>query len=166
MEYYISQIKPKSSVGQDRINNIIIKNCFPAIIEVLIHLVNLSLKNGIVPLPLKTSRVVPIYKEGNKDDFGNYRPISLISAFGKLVEKIVATQLTKFFERNNLFYRHQYGFRAGLDCQQPLVYFTEKIRPSLDKENKCYSLAVFVDFKKAFDTIPFNLLLEKMKFYG
>ena len=166
MEYYISKIKLKSSVGQDRINNIIIKNCFPAIIEVLVHLVNLSISNGVVPPPLKSSRVVPIFKEGNKDDFGNYRPISLISALGKLVEKIVATQLTLFMERSNLFYRHQYGFRKGLDCQQPLVYFSEKIRPSLDKINKCFSLAVFVDFKKAFDTIPFNLLLEKLNFYG
>ena len=69
-------------------------------------------------------------------------------------------------ERSNLFYRHQYGFRKGLDCQQPLVYFSEKIRPSLDKINKCFSLAVFVDFKKAFDTIPFNLLLEKLNFNG
>ena len=82
------------------------------------------------------------------------------------MEKIVATQLTRFFERNNLFYRHQYGFRAGLDCQQPLVYFSEKVRHSLDKLNKCFSLAVFEDFKKAFDTIPFNLLLEKLNFYG
>ena len=55
IEYFISKIEPKSSVGQDRINNVIIKNCFPAIIEVLVHLVNLSLNNGIVPFPLKSS---------------------------------------------------------------------------------------------------------------
>ena len=112
------------------------------------------------------SRVIPVYKEGVKNDFGNYRPISLISAFGKLIEKIVAAQLTRFLETNNILYKHQYGFRSQHDCQQPLVFFTEKVRPSLDIENNCYSIAVFIDMKKAFDTIPFNHLISKLEFYG
>ena len=66
IEFFLSKLKPNSSVGQDRINNIIIKNCFPAIIDVLVYLVNLSISNGIVAPPLKTSRVVPIFKEGLK----------------------------------------------------------------------------------------------------
>ena len=119
-------VKPKKSNCQDSLSNKLIKECFPFILDTITHLVNLSLINGIVVPPLKTSRVIPVYKEGIKNDFGNYRPISLISAFGKLIEKIVAAQLTRFLEINNLLYKHQYGFRFQHEFQQPLVFFTEK----------------------------------------
>ena len=142
------------------------KECFPLIINTITHLVNLSLLNGLVPIELKTSRTVPVFKEGIKSDFGNYRPISLISAFGKLLEKIVASQFTFYLENNKLLYKHQYGFRKLHDCQQPLIFFTEKVRASLETQNKCFSLATFIDMRKAFDTIPFDLLLKKLEFYG
>ena len=82
----ISRLKPKLSTGQDNLNNKIIKSAFPPIKSVVLHLINLSLTKGAVPPQLKTCRIVPIFKDGAKNDFGNYRPISLISAFGKLVE--------------------------------------------------------------------------------
>ena len=105
--HFIKKLKPKASCGQDPINNIIIKNCFPYISQVLLHLINLSIIKGIVPSQLKTSRILPIFKEGLKNDFGNYRPISLISALGKLLEKIVASQLTRYLERNSILFKHQ-----------------------------------------------------------
>ena len=163
---YIRKIKPKSSYGQDLLSNKLIKECFPIIIDTITYLVNLSLQQGIVVPQLKTSRVLPIFKEGSKNEFGNYRPISLISAFGKLIEKVVAAQFTKFLEVNKLLYKHQYGFRNLHDCQQPLMYFTEKVRQSLSSQNNTFSLAVFIDLKKAFDTIPFDHLLTKLEFYG
>ena len=129
-------------------------------------MVNLSLSTGIVSPPLRSSRVIPIYKEGDKNYFGNFRPISLISAFGKLIEKIVAKQLTKFLENNNLLYKHQYGFRRFHDCQQPLICFSEKVRQSLDSKGDLYSLSVFIDLRKAFDTIPLQRLSVKMKSDG
>ena len=153
-------------MGQDYLNNKIIKACFPGIISVILHLVNLSLESGIFPPPLKTSRILPIHKDGPKTDFGNFRPISLISSFGKLVEKIVAKQFTKYLEDNGLFFKHQYGFRGKHNCQQPLLYFTEKIRPTLDSKNKLFGIATFIDMRKAFDTIPFTQLIQKLEFYG
>ena len=162
----IRNLKPKTSVGQDYLNNKIIKACFPGIISVILHLVNLSLESGIFPPPLKTSRILPIHKDGPKTDFGNFRPISLISSFGKLVEKIVAKQITKYLEDNGLIFKHQYGFRGKHDCQQPLLYFTEKIRPTLDSKNKLFGIATFIDMRKAFDTIPFTQLIQKLEFYG
>ena len=86
----IKKLKNKNSHGQDLLTNKMIKYCFPGIIKTIVYLVNLSLNFGTVPLPLKNSRVVPIFKEGARSEYGNYRPISLISSFGKLVEKIVS----------------------------------------------------------------------------
>ena len=128
-----------------------IKHCFPVIIDTVVFLINLSLSTGTVPLPLKNSRVVPIFKDGLRGEYGNYRPISLISSFGKLVEKIVSQQLTYYLETNNLLFKHQYGFRKGRDCQQPLVQFIERIRSSLERKSNDLGLVVFIDLKKAFD---------------
>ena len=103
-----SKLKPKTSQGLDILSNKIIKLIFPKILSVIKKLINLSLKNGIVSDQLKTARVITIFKDGIKSSFNNYRPISLISSFGKFLEKIVSKQLLKFFNRHNLFYKKKW----------------------------------------------------------
>ena len=90
-------LKSKNSYGADCISSKLLKKCLPHISNVLCHLFNLSFKTGYVAPQLKLAKVVPIFKSGDKHDFNNFRPISLLSSISKLQEKIVARQMVGFF---------------------------------------------------------------------
>ena len=94
--YFISKLKGKTSYGFDLISNKVLKIIAPHIISPLTHILNLSLQNGTVASPFKITKVVPVFKGENKHFFTNYRPISLLSSFSKLLERIVAKQLIDF----------------------------------------------------------------------
>ena len=99
----------------------------PIIITPLHYLINLSLKTGFVPTEFNISKIDPVFKSGDSHDFNNYRPISLLSSFSRLVENVVARQLVGFLNSHNLIYKHQYGFRAKHNTSHPVLHFTEQI---------------------------------------
>ena len=160
------QLKPKASSGADFISNKLLKIIAPIIITPLHYLINLSLETGFVPREFKIAKVIPVFKSGDCHDYNNYRPISLLSAFSKLVEKVVARQLLGFINTHEILYKHQYGFRPNHSTSQPVLHLTEQIYKALNQNPSGKTITIFIDLKKAFDTVDHTILLEKMKTYG
>ena len=103
-------------------------------------------------------------KKGVEHDSYNYRPISLLSHFDKIFEKILCRRLISFLERNELLYCYQYGFRKSCSTGLALIEITDYIKRLLDE--KKYVISIFIDFKKTFDTVDHEILLHKLEYYG
>ena len=125
---------------------------------------NESINTEVVPDILKISRITPIYKSGNSADPNNYRPISTLSPFAKVLERLVYDQLELFLTKKKIIYDYQFGFRKGYSTEQAILEITDNIKTSID--NKEITCGVFLDFSKAFDTINHQILLRKLYKYG
>ena len=104
----------------------------------------LSFKSGIVPDKMKLAKMIPIFKSGNKNLFNNYRPISILPAYSKLFENIVAKKLVHFLETNNVLYTHQYGFRRKHSTIYPNMHLLKYISDASDKPSKEITLGLFL----------------------
>jgi hypothetical protein len=104
-----------------------------------------KLSSGYISRELKIAKVVPLFKDEDCHSFTDYRPISLISSFAKLLEKIVAKQLIGFLTNHNIFYKHQYGFRATYNTSHPVLHFTDKIYNALNQNPPAITLSIFID---------------------
>lgn len=165
----VKDMPNKSSTDSFGISNNFIKKIIYIIIQPLCHIFNLSLQTGEIPSQLKIAKVTPIFKlnSRNSDDLlqmNNYRPISLLPIFSKILEKIAAGNLQKYLTENALIYRHQYGFQRNKSTLHPLIHFINRIAKA-DNE-KQVSIAVFCDLQKAFDCCSHSILLGKMSKLG
>lgn len=141
-----------------------VKYVIDIIVPYLEYIFNLVLESGSFPYAMKQARVSVIFKAGNKNEPTNYRPISILPVFSKGLEKVVLTRLNNFFAKNNLLTDCQHGFRPGKSTETALLTLKEKIIENI--ESNKLTLAIFIDFSKAFDYLNRDLLLEKLDSYG
>ena len=159
----VKLFKNKHSCGHDGIPMFLLKNVIYNILKPLSYICNLSLKNGIFPEVMKMAKVIPLYKTEDPMIFSNYRPVSLLTQFSKILEKIFNNRLTKFITINNVLYDGQYGFRHNHSTELAVLEMIEKITNAID--NKMISIGIFIDLKKAFDTINHDILVQKLSYY-
>ena len=163
-ESKIEKILQKLSASKAKdvysINTAFIKQHSAIIIKPLTRLVNLSITSSQFPDLWKKSVVTPIFKSGDKNQVSNYRPISILPALSKVLEKVVTEQLVEHLESNQLLHPEQFGFRHKHSTESANCYFVDTVKRHLDEGNVVG--AVFLDLKKAFDTVCHNTLLSKL----
>ena len=151
----------KATIG---IPSICVKLAGNHLSEALTTIYNNSIAQGTVPDILKISKVTPIDKGGDTTDPTNFRPISILSIFTQIFEKLVCKQLTNYIEKYEILSKLQFGFRKGTSTEHAIGEITENFKQSID--NNKYTCAIFLDFAKAFDTVNHLILLAKLEKYG
>ena len=159
----ISSLK-KTSPGYDDIDITVIKKGNRIISPFLEKIINKSFLEGVFPQSLKIARIVPIYKKGDKSIISNYRPVSILSTFSKIFEKIMAIRLLNYLNEHSLLSSNQYGFRPNFSTELAVQQMCQQMYDAID--NKLYQITIFCDFSKAFDTISHTILLDKLKTFG
>lgn len=161
---YLRNIDPNKSAGADLVSSRLLRECQEELVLPLKLLFNKSLQEGIVPSLWKCANVTPIFKKGSKCEAGNYRPISLTSVVIKIFERIIKDKVVSFLDRHQLIINTQHGFRNNRSCLTNLLEFYNYISSNCDE--RVPSDIIYLDFKKAFDTVPHKRLLIKLKAHG
>ena len=161
---YAKKLKNKSSCDHMGISSAFIKKIILTICIPFSHLVNNSFQEGRVPSQDKLAKVCPIFKAGDKTSTNNYRPISLLPIFSKILEKLMADRIADFLKYFNVLFKHQYGFRKAHSTIHPIIHFLNHIAEANNKKE--FSIAIFVDLTKAFDTVDHQILFKKLDYYG
>jgi hypothetical protein len=164
IEKQIDKLNVGKAPGTDGIRVQDLKFVKMQISPVLAKFVNMCVGGGVYPTPLKKSIIRPIYKQGSHLEYSNYRPIAILSVVNKITEKVIINKIHSFLDTHNIISPTQHGFRKARSTSTALVQFADDINEKLD--NRMYVVVLFLDFKKAFDTLDHEVLLNAMKECG
>lgn len=155
----ITSLKNKSSAGLDSVSARVLKMIGEDIAQHFAYCINLSVTTGIFPSPLKKAIVIPLHKSNDVKDITNYRPISLLSVFSKVFERIVFNRMMCYLNKFGILDNAQHGFRSGRSTQSGAIHFVEFVYERLDKGLSVSGL--FFDLSRAFDSLSFQFILDK-----
>ena len=128
------------------------------------HVFNPSLQQGIFPENLKIAKVFPIYKKDEEFLLTNYRPISVLPCFSKLLEHIMYNRLFKYLSENSILYEKQFGFQTSHSTEHAILLLVNQLYQSFDESK--FTLGIFIDLSKAFDTVHHRILTKKLELFG
>ena len=144
-------LNSKKAAGYDNIPPRMIKDGAEELAVPVRHLINLSPRPSIFPTSEKLAKISPVSKSNDRSLLDNFRPISILLVFSKVLETIVYHQISNYLEENNLLSPHQIGFRLGRSTTHAVTYLTDNIRENIDK-GLCTG-AIYMDLRKAFDVV-------------
>ena len=160
----INNMKENKSPGVDGISPKILKETVEQISMPLAHVFNVSLQEGIVPLEWKEANIIPLFKKGSRNKSVNYRPVSLTSVICQLLETIMRDHMMDFLVKHKLINPSQHGFLKARSCLTNLLCFFEEITKWVDDGSPVD--VIYLDFQKAFDKVPHQRLILKLKSHG
>ena len=160
----LEKLDTTKAAGIDSLGPRLLKLAAPIIYKPLTVLINKSINTGKFPDELKLAKVTPIFKKGDKSNPENYRPISILPTLSKIFERHVASQIHEFLLSRHLLYKEQSGFRKFHSCQTALTKLTDSWLKEMDNGN--ITGVTLLDFRKAFDLVNHDILLEKLHLYN
>lgn len=160
IEKVIDKLKNKTSKDACGMSNKLLKMLKSYLAEPIAKITNLSFENGIFPTSLKLTKIIPIYKGGNPKEPENYRPIAIVPTISKIIETVINNQLRDYLNNISFFCPNQYGFRKNRSTEDAVTNMVTDVQEALD-HGKIAS-GIFIDLKKAFDTVNHKLLADKL----
>ena len=156
----VANLKPKRSCGYDQISNVLLKSLINVIKLPICKILNKSILMGEFPKLMKVAKVIPLYKNGSKLLPDNYTPILLLPVISKILEKVIFDQLVVYLNTNSVQYPKQFGFRRNHSTSDGIMNLVSDVLKSF--KEKFMLVSVFIDLRKAFNTVSHSVILNKL----
>ena len=161
---FINKLPTNKSTGHDGLSARVLKLIAPALKTPLMEMMNIIIDSSVFPSVWKTAQIALFHEDGPRDDVNNYRPIAVLPVLSKILEIHVTKSLTNYLNENNLIFKYQSAFRENHSTETALIKLTDELLFNMDNDKVTGMISI--DFKKAFDLVNHETLLQKLQMYG